>query len=173
MATPIVGTPEVQEEVISAEILSILTAIGISIKLSDFTVTEVGGTNPSDVISLNDAFKLSATVTFSAPAGPSTTIMNLILNFAELDISFYAESYGPAPELKLGTQVLATTAGTSSYVVELMVNPNPLQTEDVYKLAAAVRFRLIPALPPVLAKQPVAHGFLEGLAVEAYDPNAI
>jgi len=173
MASPVTGVPVPQEDSVSQEILSILTAIGISISLSDFTVTEIGGTNPSDVISLTDAFQVSAKIKFAAPAGPSTTIMNLILNFSELKVRFYAESYGPAPEFILGDVTVATVAGTTDYVATLTVNPNPLETEDVYKLAGAVRYALLPTLPPVLAKQPIAHGFLEGLAVEAYNPNAI
>ncbi|GEM_PF-1344653 len=114
--------------------------------------------DPDDVLKQGEPFQLRLRLTFSGPGAAALVALN-----ASVRVRWSAESVGPGPELILGDANLNTTGGTFVYTSQLVVNPNPLTAEFVYKIAASVRVGSV-GFPAAI------NGFIEGGAIEIYNP---
>lgn len=129
----------------------------ITCNLSNLRI-ESAGPNPDDILKVGEAFRLLIDVTF-AGAG-AAALMALAI---PVRVCWAAESYGPNPEFNLGCATVSTSGGVFSYTVELLVSPNPLSAEVLYRIGATLRVGS-PAFPALV------NGYAEGGAIEMYNP---
>ncbi|MGA7932332.1 MAG: hypothetical protein WCA35_02010 [Kovacikia sp.] len=128
----------------------------ITVKLSNPQINSLGP-NPDDILKEGEGFKLSLDVTFGDIGALAVVALGVPVR-----VCWFAESYGPGPEVTLGCTLINTIAGKLSYTIDLDVPVNPLKSEFVYKLAASMRVGAASPSPSI------ANGFIEAGAVEIY-----
>lgn len=128
----------------------------INVTLSNPTIESLAP-NPDDILRQGEAFQLALDVTFNGAGA---------LAFVALEVParviWFAESYGPGPEVTLGNTVIKTVPGQLAYNIKLNVPVNPLSSEFVYKLAASLRVGAVAPFPSI------ANGFIEAGSIEIY-----
>lgn len=129
----------------------------ITCNLSNLRIESIGP-DPDDILRVSDPFRLLLDVSFAGAGAAALMALNVPIR-----ITWFAESYGPGGEFNLGTATANTAGGVFTYTVSLMVNPNPLSAEVLYKLGATLRVGAV-AFPALV------NGYVEGGAISVYNP---
>lgn len=133
----------------------------ITCKLSNLTVfaTDPNTEYPDTILRQDESFSLRVSVEFGGPG--AIALMPLGLS---IEVSFFAEPYGLGSKVELGSAIIETSAGISSYAPTLKVATPAdvgLVPEEIYQITGVLRVgaKHWPAL---------VTGFIEGLAIQTY-----